>query len=95
MIATKSAALTESQKDRVIVMLEGKSFDEVASKIDTVIEIISETEDVLSRNETILEENDNTDVFTGSTEPITESVVVNEKSEKEVKFGKALYLLGE
>lgn len=94
LIATKSAALTESQKDRVVVMLEGKSFDEVASKIDTVIEIISETEDVLSRNETILEENENTDVFTGSTEPITESVV-NEKSEKEVKFGKTLYLLGE
>lgn len=95
LIATKSEGLTESQKNRVVVMLEGKSFDEVAAKIDTVIDIIAETEDVLTGDD---KETINEDVFTGAVETIEESASVESKVEQkdeDLRFNKALYLLGE
>lgn len=96
LIATKSEGLTESQKNRVTVMLEGKSFEEVAAKIDTVIDIISETEDVITgKTET---EVINEDVFTGSVEEIVESASVEsevEKKDAEIRLDRVRYLLGE
>lgn len=92
LISTKTEGLTESQKERVLVMLEGKEFEEVSAKIDTVVDIITESDDVLSSRTIELNEHDNTDVFAGYVEPITESVVVKNEGES-FKFSKVNYLL--
>lgn len=44
LIATKCDGLTAKQKNRVVSMFEGKSFDEVNSKIDTFVEVLNENE---------------------------------------------------
>lgn len=93
LIATKTEGLTESQKDRVMVMLEGKGFDEVSSKIDTVVDIITESEDTFYKNDE-LDEKDNTDVFAGHVDEINETVVVDKKEDNdEIKFKNVNYLL--
>lgn len=92
LIATKTEGLTESQKERVLVMLEGKGFDEVSEKIDTVVDIITESEDVLGGKEE-LDENDNTDVFAGYVEPISEHVETKTDDVATFKFNKVNYLL--
>lgn len=93
LIATKTEGLTESQKDRVMVMLEGKGFDEVSSKIDTVVDIITESEDAFYKNDE-LDEKDNTDVFAGHVDEINETVVVDKKEgNDEIKFKNVNYLL--
>jgi uncharacterized protein YsxB (DUF464 family) len=93
LIATKTEGLTESQKDRVMVMLEGKGFDEVSSKIDTVVDIITESEDTFYKNDE-LDEKDNTDVFAGHVDEINETVVVDKKEgNDEIKFKNVNYLL--
>ena len=44
LIASKIDGLSNKQKSRVISMFEGKSFDEVASKIDTFVQVLEEAE---------------------------------------------------
>lgn len=44
LIASKVDGLTSKQKSRVISMFEGKSYDEVSSKIDTFVEILEEND---------------------------------------------------
>lgn len=93
LIATKTEGLTESQKDRVTIMLEGKGFEEVAAKIDTVVEIITESEDVIGGGDE-LDEKDNTDLFAGHVEEINETVVTKkEDNTDEIKFKNVNYLL--
>jgi vacuolar-type H+-ATPase subunit H len=92
LIATKTEGLTESQKERVLVMLEGKGFEEVSEKIDTVVDIITESEDVLGGKEE-LDENDNTDVFAGYVEPINEHIETKTDDVATFKFNKVNYLL--
>lgn len=93
LIATKTEGLTESQKDRAMLMLEGKSYEDVLSKIDTVVDIITEAEDVIggtSKTE-VINENENHDVFAGYIEEAVEETP--EKKETEFKFSKVNYLL--
>lgn len=92
LIATKTEGLTESQKERVLVMLEGKGFEEVSEKIDTVVDIITESEDVLGSKDE-LDENDNTDVFAGYVEPINEQAETKTEDVATFKFNKVNYLL--
>lgn len=92
LIATKTEGLTESQKERVLVMLEGKGFEEVSEKIDTVVDIITESEDVLGGKDE-LDENDNTDVFAGYVEPINEHNETKTDDVATFKFNKVNYLL--
>lgn len=92
LIATKTEGLTESQKERVLVMLEGKGFEEVSEKIDTVVDIITESEDVLGGKDE-LDENDNTDVFAGYVEPINEQAETKTEDVATFKFNKVNYLL--
>lgn len=92
LIATKTEGLTESQKERVLVMLEGKGFEEVSGKIDTVVDIITESEDVLGGKDE-LDENDNTDVFAGYVEPINEQTETKTDDVATFKFNKVNYLL--
>ncbi len=92
LIATKTEGLTESQKERVLVMLEGKGFEEVSEKIDTVVDIITESEDVLGSKDE-LDENDNTDVFAGYVEPINEQAETKTENVTDFKFNKVNYLL--
>ncbi len=44
LIASKCDGLTEKQKNRVVSMFEGKSFDEVNMKIGSFIEVLNESE---------------------------------------------------
>lgn len=48
LIASKVDGLTEKQKSRVISMFEGKSYDEVSSKIGTFIEVLEEGSSIFS-----------------------------------------------
>jgi len=94
LIAQKTEGLTESQKERVSIMLEGKDFEEVSSKIDTVVDIITEAEDVVSSSTTELNENDNLDVFAGDVAVIEEKVQDKKEDLTTFKFNKVNDLLG-
>jgi len=45
LISEKSDELTESEKDRLIVLSEGKDFEELHSKIDTFVDMVTESAD--------------------------------------------------
>lgn len=82
LIATKCDGLTKTQKDRVVTMFEGKSFDEVKSKIGTFLEVLEEKETLDVEEEII-----NEDIFAGmlnESEIVEEEEIVEEK--KEFKF---------
>lgn len=51
LIASKVDGLTEKQKGRVISMFEGKTYDEVSSKIGTFIEVLEEGSSIFSTPE--------------------------------------------
>lgn len=87
-ISEKTQDLTESQKQRVKVFFEDKSFDEVDSKIDSFIEMIGEAVEEDSIKETIAEEKN----FSAEDGKIEENIekenaanVVNESDEVETK----------
>jgi len=81
LIATKCDGLTATQKDRVITMFEGKSFDEVKAKIDTFVQVLEEKE-TFEREEV---ETINEDVFSASFEEDKDVETLNESEEVEVK----------
>lgn len=80
LIATKCDGLTRTQKDRVVTMFEGKSFEEVKSKINTFVQVLEEKETFESEiTETI-----NEDIFAGLIED--EKVTLNEEKEEPTEF---------
>lgn len=89
LVLRETASLTESQKSRVSIMLEGKSFADASSKISTILEIVSEKEEpVVTEDEHV---NDDVSGFT-----ILESEDVAPTSTKKVddKYDAVLSLLG-
>lgn len=77
LIASKVDGLTEKQKARVISMFEGKSYDEVSSKIGTFIEVLEEGSSIFSTPEkpvgTINEDIFSLVVEDETTKPLNES----------------------
>jgi len=70
LIVEKTMELTGEQKDRVVSMFEGKSFDEVNSKIDTFLSIVTmKKETVINEGVTPAEDGVNIDP-----KPLNESV---------------------
>lgn len=83
LIASKCDSLTGKQKSRVISMFEGKSFDEVNSKIDTFIEVLNENDDFVVDNNS---SNLNEDIFADlnfDDDDETDSKKLNEDNEFE------------
>lgn len=83
LIATKTEGLTHTQKERVVTMFEGKSFDEVKTKIDTFVEVLEEKE-TFERPEL---QSINEDIFAGDLDDEKETEVLEENEDKdEFKF---------
>lgn len=70
LISEKSLDLTDDQRDKLSVLAEGKAFDELHGKIDTYIEMVTESE-----ASTIVESEDDADEVVDSSECLTESNV--------------------
>jgi hypothetical protein len=84
-ISEKTEDLTESQKQRVKVFFEDKSFDEVESKIDSFVEMISETAEE-DKDKTIIAEEKNFSTEDGTIEKtIEEANVANVNESEEVE----------
>jgi len=69
LISEKSDELTESERDRLVVLTEGKDFEEIHSKIDTFVDMVTESSDESSE---LLVEDDET---TSSDELIVEDAI--------------------
>lgn len=79
LIAAKSEGLTLTQKNRLVTMFEGKSYDEVKSKIDTFVQVLEEKE-TFERTEL---ENINEDIFANIDEEV-ETLTENKEETVEV-----------
>lgn len=85
LISSKCDGLTNTQKNRVISMFEGKSYDEVNSKIGDFISLLEEKEELFEKDDVLNEE-----IFSGLDDGLLEEdeKVVEKKSEKtENEFG--------
>ena len=104
LIASKIDGLSNKMKSRVITMFEGKSFDEVASKIDTFVQVLEEAESPFGeenekpskskKSTKKLEENE--DIFAeDNLEPLVEDKKeeVEERSQDEIRLGRVADLL--
>lgn len=89
LVLKETASLTESQKSRVAVMLEGKSFDDASAKISTILEIVSEKEEPVVVEDEVV--NDDVSGFIVEDAP----VVKEAKEESTDRYAFAQYLLGE
>ena len=92
LIAAKSEGLTKTQKDRLVTMFEGKSYDEVKSKIDTYVQVLEEKE-TFEREEVVAI---NEDIFAESVLEIAEEEkeeVEVLKEDSEIRFDLAAALL--
>ena len=96
LIAAKSEGLTKTQKDRLVTMFEGKSYDEVKSKIDTYVQVLEEKES-FEREEEVVAINE--DIFAESVLEIAEEekekeeTEVLKESETDIRFDLAAALL--
>jgi uncharacterized protein YnzC (UPF0291/DUF896 family) len=105
LIASKIDGLSNKQKSRVITMFEGKSFDEVASKIDTFVQVLEEAESPFgeenekpskSSKKSSKKEEINEDIFAEDTLDTLEEDKKEEKDERsqdEIRLGRVADLL--
>lgn len=84
LISKKVSGLTESQKEKVVAMFEGKDYTEVSKKIDTFVELLEENNDFDSSDK------ENNDVFTTLNESVDDVNVdkPTEKTERELRLEK-------
>jgi hypothetical protein len=88
LVLKETASLTESQKSRVSIMLEGKSFADASSKISTIMEIVSEKEEpVVVEDEVVNDDVSGTVILESEEEPAAKKSVDD-------KYSAVLSLLG-
>jgi len=87
LVLKETASLTESQKSRVSIMLEGKSYADATSKISTILEIVSEKEEpVVVEDEVVNDDVSGTVILESEEEP--------SKKVSDDKYSAVLSLLG-
>lgn len=78
LIATRTDGLTATQKAKVKSMFEGKSYDEVAKKIGTFIEVLEEKEETLTEDKTV-----NDDIFLDEDKTVEDDKLEEDRKEAE------------
>lgn len=76
LIASKVDGLSGKQKKRVVEMFEGKSYDEVKSKIDTFVEVLNESEVEIDSSKGDKRLNEDFEVFSDMEKETSEEKVV-------------------
>jgi len=92
LIAGKVEGLTTKQKESVVSMFEGKSYDEVKAKIDEFVEILEERDSSLDDDDEVSLINE--DLFVSHTKEMEdEEEVVVKPTDKDIRFKKINELL--